>query len=152
MGCIRPSKLLDGRNFHLRMTVQMIAAAPTEAPMATRMMIVFFVMVLLLLGESSLDGAVCDGVDEDVDVVVVTSVDELVEVGEEELVGVVEGVEEVDAVLEVDVELVEVFVAEAVELRDLLVPGVSSGDVTDFVGDAGLPKIPFTMELSGLPC
>lgn len=40
MGCMRSSKELEGLNFHLRMIVQMIPAAPMEAPMAIRIMIV----------------------------------------------------------------------------------------------------------------
>jgi len=41
---MRSSNEEEGRNFHLRMIVQMIPAAPMDAPMATRMMIVFFAM------------------------------------------------------------------------------------------------------------
>lgn len=41
MGCRRSSEEREGLNFHLRMTVQMMPAAPMEAPMAMRMMIVF---------------------------------------------------------------------------------------------------------------
>ena len=39
MGCIRPSKSEEGLNFHLRMTVHTIIAAPTDAPMTIRTVI-----------------------------------------------------------------------------------------------------------------
>jgi hypothetical protein len=44
MGCIRSSNELDGRNFHLRMIVQMIPAMAMLPPIATRMMIVLRVI------------------------------------------------------------------------------------------------------------
>lgn len=39
MGCIRPSKSEEGLNFHLRMMVHTIIAAPTDAPMTIRTVI-----------------------------------------------------------------------------------------------------------------
>jgi len=36
MGCMRPSKSEDGLNFHLRMMVHAMTAAPTDAAMTMR--------------------------------------------------------------------------------------------------------------------
>ena len=40
MGCRRSSEDREGLNFHLRMMVQMMPAAPMDPPMAMRMIIV----------------------------------------------------------------------------------------------------------------
>jgi len=39
MGCMRPSKSEEGLNFHLRMMVHPITAAPTDAAMTMRTVI-----------------------------------------------------------------------------------------------------------------
>jgi len=44
MGCMRPSKSEEGLNFHLRMIVHTIIAAPTDAAMTMRTVIAAFDM------------------------------------------------------------------------------------------------------------
>ena len=62
MGCMRSSNELDGRNFHLRMMVQMRPARPMDPPIAIRMMMVLRCSTVTLpeeveAAEVALDGA-----------------------------------------------------------------------------------------------
>lgn len=131
------------------MTVQTMAATPMDAPIATKMTIVFRVMFPLGgLLSSSVAGAVCDGVvEEEVPDVVALLLGRLKIDDEEEVVGEVDGVTvgEEDEVVEDDEDVEVPVVVADVELAavEAVLLDVAEGD--DEV-DLGSPNIPDTIE------